>query len=267
MNKQVFLSERFLSATAVETHCYIMLMCSHILLEYYDDIKGGHDAIYKAVVYCSSSVHSKVREYCIPLLENIVSSDDGPQLGKNILIELTNFVENTKILNEGETDENVIPAQAIVDTISAICSNEDLPTADAQMLVLNSLLCSHHPAVVSAKPELWESILEQFGLEAKSFVALNIKQIEELLFVAYKAIPMYENTVATLGKLSPEVILPILVKNVCDQLNNSKMSNVTDDEYFTYLTPDGELYDKSVIPNSDDAVSTAHLKRENKAYR
>jgi hypothetical protein len=268
INKQIFLSDRFLSATAVETLCYVMLMCSHILLDYYDDIKGDHEAIYKAIVYCSTSVHKKVRDYCIPLLENMMYSELGPKFAKNILVEMTTYVEKTRILLDGESEENIIPAGAIVDAITAVCSNEDLQIVDSQAVILNALLCSHHPSVVSARPDLWESLLDQYGLEAKSFITMNMKQIEECLFVAYKAIPMYENAVATLVKLSPEIILPILVKNVCDQLNNSKMSNVTDDEYFTYLTPDGELYDKSVLPNADNAaVSTAHLKRENKAYR
>ena len=44
-----------------------------------------------------------------------------------------------------------------------------------------------------------------------------------------------------MARISPEVILPVLMKNVTDQLNNARMCNVTDEEYFTYVTPDGEL--------------------------
>lgn len=42
-------------------------------------------------------------------------------------------------------------------------------------------------------------------------------------------------------------------------------TSVSDDDYFTYLTPEGELYDKSVLPSNEEE-KTSQIKRENKAY-
>ncbi|XP_055603671.1 eIF-2-alpha kinase activator GCN1 [Uranotaenia lowii] len=265
-NKKVFLGEKFLAATVPETLCYIMLICEKLLLNNLDDIKGPTEPLYKTVIHCVNSPHAKVRKYCIPLLKTIVNSPNGVTLSKNLFGELTIFVETTKILNEGEHEEGSVPAQAIVDTINALTTIECIQSADAQTIALSALLSAHHPAPASIDSKLWESVLNRYSLDGKYFISMNTNHIKETFFNSYKAKTMYENTLATLARISPEVILPVLVKNVTDHLNNARMCNVTDEEYFTYLTPDGELYDKSVIPNSDELTNTAHLKRENKAY-
>lgn len=269
--KSPFLSERFLSTTNAETRCYVMVICEQLLIKHRSELKGGDSAIdplIRAATICAMSAQTKVRRYCLPLVTKIVNSEQGVPLAKCLLAELTRYAESSKIQCEGEPlEEGVPPAQALVDAIYTVCNVEGVANPDAQSLALGALLCSHHPAAVSVRGDLWESILERYGLNGKQFIALNTAQIEETFFSAYKAAAMYENTLATLSRISPEQILSVLVKNVTEQLNNSRMSNVTDEEYFTYLTPDGELYDKSVIPSADEQIQTAHLKRENKAYR
>ncbi|XP_053680198.1 eIF-2-alpha kinase activator GCN1 [Anopheles nili] len=268
-NKSPFLSERFLSTTNAETRCYVMVICEQLLINHRNELKGGGslEPLIRAAIVCAMSPQAKVRRYCLPLMAKIVNSTDGVLLAKDLLSELTRYVESVKILCEGEpNDDSFAPGQALVDVVWTISGVERVGNPDGQTLALSALLCSHHPAAASIKPDLWECILERYGLNGKQFIALNTTQIEEVFFSGYKATTMFENTLATLSRISPEVILSVLVKNVTDLLNNSRMSNVTDEEYFTYLTPDGELYDKSVIPNNDEQVQTAHLKRENKAY-
>uniref|UniRef100_A0AAG5CZ96 TOG domain-containing protein n=1 Tax=Anopheles atroparvus TaxID=41427 RepID=A0AAG5CZ96_ANOAO len=270
MGKQIFLGEKFLATTNAETLCYVMVICEQLLLNHRNELKGGGgtpEPLFRAAIACLMSPHGKVRRYCLPLARKIVNSADGVTLAKSLLTELTRYSETAKIACEGEPQEDsVAPGQALIDAIWAICSAEGLADADAQKLALSALLVSHHPAAVSVRADLWESILVRFELDGKQFIALNTAPIADAFFSTYKATAMYENTLGTLSRISPELILPVLVKNVTDQLNNSRMSNVTDEEYFTYLTPDGELYDKSVIPNSEEQIQTAHMKRENKAY-
>ncbi|XP_050089217.1 eIF-2-alpha kinase activator GCN1 [Anopheles aquasalis] len=269
MSRPVFLGEKFLAQTNAETLCYVMVICEQLLLHHRSELKGGGsaDPLFRAAIVCVMSAQQKVRRYCLPLIRRIVNSEDGVALAKSLLAEMTRYAENVKILNEGDPNEDgVAPAQALVDAIWTICDVELLASANAQSLALSALLCSHHPAALSVRSDLWESILARYKLNGKHFIALNTAQIGDVFFGVYKAKPMYESTLATLSRISPEQILPVLVKNVCDQLTNSRMSDVTDEEYFTYLTPDGELYDKSVLPSSDEPIQTAHLKRENKAY-
>lgn len=269
MNKQIFISEKFLSTTPSDTLCYIMLMSENLLLKNFDKLKGSPEALFKAIVYCLHNTSKKVRSYCLPILQRIIGSPNGINFAKQLLKQLTIYIQSAKIHAKSEqtSDESSIPAQAFVDSILTISSSlTNIGKQDAEIISLSILLCANHSALYSTKPDLWEVILRNFNLNSKNFIASKCNEIKELLFENYLAIPMYENSISTVTKLNSDVILPIIIKYITDEFNKTEMSDVTDDEYFTYLTPDGELYDKSVIPNSEEIYQTAHLKRENKAY-
>lgn len=271
MNKQVFVSERYITSAPSDSLCYVTLMAEKLLTQHYGKLKGSADPLYKAIVYSITSSSAKVRDYSLKIVSRILRHQDGVKHSKCLLLELRSYIDTAKIVYEGESstgdNENAIPNHAFIDAIEALCCFDDISNADAQVLALNALLCSHHTAVVSSDNEFWEILVKYtLQLEPKSFISLNIKQIKELLIEQYKPNKMYENSLATIVRLSPEVVMPIIISRVTNDLNNPEMSNVTDDEYFTYLTPEGELYEKSVIPNSEDIYQTAGMKRENKTY-
>lgn len=58
---------------------------------------------------------------------------------------------------------------------------------------------------------------------------------------------MYENTLAAIVAVNHDLI-DDLVESVRDKMNDTRIRQITKDDYFTYLTPEGELYDKSVLP-------------------
>lgn len=58
---------------------------------------------------------------------------------------------------------------------------------------------------------------------------------------------MYENALATIVELDADVIEDIL-EYVKDKMSDARIRQITKDDYFTYLMPEGELYDKSVLP-------------------
>lgn len=58
---------------------------------------------------------------------------------------------------------------------------------------------------------------------------------------------MYENALATIVGIDADVIEDIL-DYVTDKMADSRIRQITKDDYFIYLTPEGELYDKSVLP-------------------
>lgn len=47
---------------------------------------------------------------------------------------------------------------------------------------------------------------------------------------------------------NPDVMLPNIISYVLETLEDPELLKITRDEYFTFLTPEGELYDKSIIP-------------------
>lgn len=125
----------------------------------------------------------------------------------------------------------------------------------------------------SSSPNLWLKILRYLKQDPKEFIKFNEDSIQKMLindfnsspvctlflfsFILYFKISLNlwvqllfqssENCLRTLSGLCPEKILPPVIKYVRKHLSDPAILNVTKDEYFIYLTPEGELYDKSVI--------------------
>lgn len=268
MTKQLFVTEKFLTSAPIDTQCYVALYSKILIIEHLTRLRGGPEPLYKAIVYALTSQSKKVRAYTLPLVKDLILTAENPVVViKNLLQQLTSHIQTTKVVADAEAaEEGSIPAPAIVDAVETLCCSKILPNNDAQAIALSSLLCSHHPLVVNTRNDLWEHVLTSLQLDPKSFISLNTKQIKASIIEVFKPVPLYENCVSSIAKLSPDIILPLIIKQVTEQLSHSEMSNVSDEEYFTYLTPDGELYDKSVIPNTDDIYKDLSKKRENKVY-
>lgn len=266
MHKQVFVNEKFLVAAHGITPYYVALMCERLLLDHYQELKGSAEPLFKALIYCANHSNGKVRELCVTLLKNLVQSTDGVKLANQLLNELTNFIQVAKIHTDVSSDEQSIPVTAFIESILVITDIPQIHPVDAQQVILSSLLCCHVSEVFHVQPKLWETISARLEQDPKQVLLLNKTKVNELVLEKYKPSAMYENTVATVVKICPSVVLPGIVRQILDDFGKPEMTEVTDDEYFTFLTPDGELYDKSVLPDSDANVKTDHLKRENKAY-
>lgn len=48
--------------------------------------------------------------------------------------------------------------------------------------------------------------------------------------------------------LNGKLVIPHVVNTFIDRLSDKRITEITKDDYFTYLTPEEELYDKSVLP-------------------
>ena len=58
------------------------------------------------------------------------------------------------------------------------------------------------------------------------------------------------SALATLVRIDAATVLPLLMDRVSDTLSQSALAAVTTQEYEIMLTPEGQLYDKSVIERS-----------------
>jgi hypothetical protein len=264
MNKEIFVSEKFVGSVSSESLCSVVLMCEKLLTNFLDELKGDPSRLYKSLVFAATSSTEKVQTTGNDAIKRLVKTKSGTSLATKLLDELQIYIEAAKLSTE-EVNDDSISAQAVINTILAVCSAPNNNPNDGQLLAQHSLLSCHHQALLYVNPELWEGILSSHSIDKKSFIASCWSSIKEIVLDTYKCNSMFENSVATLVRISPEIVLPAVIENVTKVLNEPAMSQVTDDEYFTFLTPEGELYDKSVIPNQDEQ-STAQLKRENKAY-
>lgn len=260
MNKEIFVSEKFVTSVSSESLCSVVLMCEKLLMNFLHELKGDPNRLYKSLVFAATSNSEKVQTTGNEAIKRLVKTQNESSLATNLLDELQIYIEAAKV-SADEGGDDSISAQAVINTILAICSAPN----DGQLLAQHSLLACSHQSVQAVNADLWEGILSSHSIDQKSFVVSCWPSIKETVLDSYKCNSMFENSVATLVRISPEIVLPAVIENVSKVLNEPAMSQVTDDEYFTFLTPEGELYDKSVIPNQEE-VPLAQLKRENKAY-
>ena len=146
-------------------------------------------------------------------------------------------------------------------------------------IALSLLMPCHHPNVVSTHGRgLWYNLVKGLGMDPKAVVRSEWQRIITILTPFVSSSDYLRNMAGILatkelaGKVEPNVLVPIIVRLSLDALNEKDATEVSQTDYQIYLTPEGELYDKSVLENlkSEAATSqkaaTTNVKRENKAY-
>ena len=56
-----------------------------------------------------------------------------------------------------------------------------------------------------------------------------------------------KNALSTLVRIAPDIVLPPVIQYVSRLLGNTELTQVTREDYGIFLTPDGELYDRSLL--------------------
>ncbi|KAG8223949.1 hypothetical protein J437_LFUL003757 [Ladona fulva] len=289
MDKQLFVSEKFLSLASEDALQRVLQLCERLLLDHGQALENAwpsskpHNPFHRAVVSCLAhpGASHTVRKQREMVVKRLVSVLGGTQLARSLLAELTSFMETAKIKSPDPATENregidtggvigggEIPPKLLVECIVTLCSGSNITPDDAQLLAFDSMICCHHPAIVAASPNLWLKILKQMKVNPIDFVKANKENIIKLLLDDYRNNASWENLLCTVARLSPNIIMPPLVKFVSKTLENSSVLNITKDEYFIYLTPEGELYDKSVVAGlqNENMMNTMNMKRESKVY-
>ncbi|XP_034131444.1 eIF-2-alpha kinase activator GCN1 [Drosophila guanche] len=269
MNKQYFFNEKFIATAPTETLCNISLMAKTLLFSYSEKIKCQFGPLVRTLVYnlCSTSV--KVRNFTIVQVTEIIRTPGGVDFVKLALSEFGKRINTVNIQNEGETciDQFGIPTQAYVDTLKVLTDLQNISYEDSVEVAMQLLVIAHHPAIVMNNSIFWEStILNNFQLKPENLISCKKDEIVEEYIDNFKVSASHENTISTLVRLSPELIVPIIIAHFKRYLLDPENYDVTNDEYLTYMTPDGELYDKTVIPHADSQYATTRVKRENKVY-
>lgn len=264
MNKSFFFTEKFINSASADTLCYIAQIAQNILTEHYKSIKGNVDILYKPLVQSITSPSEKVNNFVKVLLPKLINSDNGVEYAKVIINELEHKL---KALDNNCEEDCHVRSPSVIDAIRLLCSFNNITKSDAQNVALQLLTVCHYNLVITAEPLLWQNILkEQLNLEPKQLISLHLEKIKEVVINNFDISTANENVIETLSNLCSEEFIPVIFSKVITDLNDSALTNITNDEYFIFLTPEGELYDKSVIPNREDIYTTAGLKRENKVY-
>lgn len=275
IDEQIFFTDKFLATCSDDILHNLMQLCEKLITEFADRLnERALSGIHRAIVACVAAPKSSTRRRCAPLAKKLLTGLGTYEPARALLIEFNRLLENVKLFDsDRENKDDCAPngevtGRSLADGLLAICSGSFLFEQPALQLVADALIPAHHPAILKAVPNLWPKIVKNFELTPRDFLKRYSSKIRTMLIDDYKPVASYENALSTVVSLAPDLVLGALVSSVTSKLDDPDILKVTKDEYFTYLTPDGELYDKSVLPGNDenDILNAMNMKRESKVY-
>ncbi|XP_058803320.1 stalled ribosome sensor GCN1 isoform X2 [Phymastichus coffea] len=277
VDDQVFFTEKYLSTLNDDTTYYLMKFCEKLVSEFIDKLnEKALSGVHRAIVVCVTTPKYAARNKCCTLLKWMLTGIGSYEPVQSLLLEFNKFLESTKFKVDNDKEnskedpnvEKAICGLSLAEGLFAICSGSFLFEPYIVTLIKDALIPAHHPMIYKATPNLWLKIAKRFYDSPEDYLRKCGNEVKKLLIQNYKPNANYENALQRVTFIAPETILPTLVSHVISKLDDSKIAKLTKDEYFTYLTPEGELYDKSVMPGNDenDILNAMNMKRESKAY-
>lgn len=267
MKKEIFTSDKFIGGLGSESLCNIIILSEKLLLNFYDDLKGPSTRLFRCILQAATSNNSKVHLKAIETIEKLMNSTNGTIFAIELLKELTIIMEKSKIIAEGDemgsSGDDTIAATSIITIILTICTSSR-PAEDIPSILNHAMLVCSHQAVFTLNNELVEDLMMTNGLDGSTFMIENWMNLQKLILSDCKCNSMHKNAVTIITRLQPEMVKSV-IENIVKLFTEITSVYVSDEEYFTYLTADGELYDKSVLPNNEEE-KTSQIRRENKAY-
>jgi len=118
---------------------------------------------------------------------------------------------------------------------------ERLEGEDLELAALELL-----PVTICRRPHYWLTVVQLMGLRPDKIMQKHWK-LRLSKYVQGDCGTHREAILETLCFLHGEVVVESLVKTFKDSMKEIDCKKVTRDEYFIYHTPEGQLYDNSVL--------------------
>lgn len=268
--KHVLLHDRILSTASDDVLIQVVLLCRTVLENYQSVASGQNSPVYRAFVLVLLSNVKTVRTTAIEEVKALLAKNDRAFIAKYLIIKMNEVLVEGKIFGAKEKTPPEekgaeVTGKMILDCIQALCSFKDYPAIDLESLAIEALRSCHHPLAMATNKHAWEKIVRYLGLLPKNLVGLYANELKKTYIVGYTSDETVANVVSTLVSVNAEALAGGALQLALDALLHPDLLRVTRDEYFTYLTPDGDLYDKSAVPGNEDSKEM-NLKRESKAY-
>uniref|UniRef100_A0AAY4DTX0 TOG domain-containing protein n=1 Tax=Denticeps clupeoides TaxID=299321 RepID=A0AAY4DTX0_9TELE len=271
--KPLFTTEKFLSQTSDEALCTVLQLCERLFLDHPQRLSSSKSQMYHQAAVAALTARSwPVRKRAQQTVKKLLSSLGGTSLARGLLGELCVVIKKHKVLptealqNEsGELSEvgrAYTPPRVLLEALGVFCSvaGQWNDPAEAEKLAMDLLLVSHHPSIVTARSDLWPFLLSNMNLRAADFIERNLEKILPRLLDV-------NADIGALCALSPGKLLYHVMNHVTQRLSNPALLQVTRLEYAIMNTPEGDLYDRSIIQSAQqESMKKGNLKRENKAY-
>ncbi|KAI8435420.1 hypothetical protein MSG28_003727 [Choristoneura fumiferana] len=234
---------------------HVVLLCRTVL-EQYPSVAGElNSPVYRALTLMLLSTVKSVRTLALEEVKSLLAHEDRAQMARYLVLKLNEVLEEGKVFGSKEKSppEEKTPevtGKMILDSVQAICSFRD------------ALRASHHPLACGAGRRAWARTARYLRLDPKTLVALYANNLKNTYVGNYTPSETLSNVVSTLSVWSAEVA-GAAVAAALRALQEPALLRVTRHEYFTYLTSEGELYDKSGVPGRRCPRNRRKLLRRN----
>ncbi|CAL8247414.1 unnamed protein product [Merluccius merluccius] len=278
--KPLFTTEKFLSQASDETMCTMLQLCERLFLDHAHRLTPSKSLMYhRAAVVVLLSRSWQVRKRAQQTVKKLLSALGDSSLAHGLLAELCMVINKHTLLPQdalvSETGELTelgrayTPPRALLEALHVICSavGQWGDQGEAEKMAMEIINVTHHPSIVATRPGFWPLLLSVMNLQTTDFIETHLESILSRLLELNADNQAVRNAVGALSTLSPTKLLPRVMEQLIEWLSRPALRQVTREEYAIMLTPEGELYDKSIIQSAQqESTKKGNIKRENKAY-
>ncbi|CAG5130064.1 unnamed protein product, partial [Candidula unifasciata] len=282
--KQYLVNEKFLSSATDETLQSLVFLIERLILDFptrmTDDVARPY---YRALIFCLCRRSWLVRHAAATTTKKILAVLGGARIALSLVHEFQSVLHTQKLSElqksvsrdedsskpdggDGSASKVVTP-RIIASTLQTVCSVARVEVTEAEKIAMATLIPAHHPYIVHVKKDLWVTILRGLNLDPGNFVGSHAQECLDLIKTGDLLSEAEANAVSTLALASSGVVVPQLVSYVQELLSSPALVHITQEEYGIFLTPDGQLYDKTILESAMKAsAGDQNVRKENKLY-
>ncbi|XP_074594678.1 lethal (3) 80Fj [Brevipalpus obovatus] len=276
-SKIPFLLEKFVNQVDSEAQSCLMQFVEETALNYENRLKESLKSLCPTLIYLAVLPHQfDVRREALKVCQRLLSTICEVDFFQYLMTSLKEAYGKYEIPSDSndtnEASENAsksLNVKALIKLAKTACQTAStVANNNATKNLINSFLALHVPIIHRETPRLWIEYLKSLMDQSKLDVFLRTKTSEFccLIFEEEHNLPLQCNCLKTLAIFFPDNFLDRFISKINNIMANSDFKTVTVEEYEIFKTPEGQLWDYSVVEAKKDDISAKNLKRESKLY-
>ncbi|OTF74341.1 GCN1-like protein [Euroglyphus maynei] len=263
-----FLSDKFIAQVSVENLANLIDFIVIVIRDVKNLDKNNQQFLYKAIVLLMCHQSKIIRENSVEKF-NIFCEKNESFLMEIIQTFNDLYGENRQIEIERQPSNNNGSILRCVQTLLNHCNQ------DEDQLMFNSILhLCHHPIVYQQNQNLFikSFVHKRFSneqIKIDEFIDRNFKHLTQAIFdKEFGGRSTTLNLSRTLMKLNPHRFAEHFVLIIHDDINKhlTEFKSITEDDFKIFKTPEGHLYNRSIVIEAGGIQDDKNLKRESKLY-
>ena len=277
-DKLIFLNDKMLASFGEETFLEMVNLCESMMIGQAARLGEKSGPFVRALAVALTRPIYTVRQRASSVVKKLLAN--GIDYSIALIRELTVFMQDVKIVTgsrnreEGDSSAtaasvlplNEVDVHSLVACLQTITAIGQATTQSCDKVAVACFKAAHHPAVVVMQPLVWYYIIKAMSQVPKTVVKRCYTQLKEDLIKNHEPGVWAESCLGGLARLNPDETIKDVLDTVNSVLSRDDLLRITNDEYFTYLAPEGQLYDRTVLENTAASDVARNIKRESRVY-